>query len=132
MSSGECACPKSLALVSPIRFSISYSGMLRFISVVSNESSVRSRFFFLVSSSFHRVAQSQCLGYLVTYFSESHTETEAVALWYGVGLVFCAFLSSAITNPYLMYSFQSGLQIRVGLSAMIYNKVLDFETNIKV
>lgn len=46
MSSGECACPKSLALVSPIRFSISYSGMLRFWNVVSNESSVRSRFFF--------------------------------------------------------------------------------------
>lgn len=45
MSSGECACPKSLALVSPIRFSISYSGMLRFWSVASNESSVRSRFY---------------------------------------------------------------------------------------
>lgn len=36
----------------------------------------------------------------------------------------CAFLSSSLTNPYLMFTSQKGLQIRVALSSMIYKKVV--------
>lgn len=46
-----------------------------------------------------------------------------MAFVYGAGLVSCALLSSSITNPFLMYTFQRGLQIRVAFTSMIYNKV---------
>lgn len=46
-----------------------------------------------------------------------------MAFLYGAGLISCALLSGSITNPYLMYTFQKGLQIRVAFTSMIYNKV---------
>lgn len=78
----------------------------------------------------HRVAQSQCLGGLVAYFSAVDNKSNALPIPYAVGLIACAFLSSSLTNPYLMYTFQKGLQIRVALSAMIYKKVRTFSLKI--
>lgn len=63
----------------------------------------------------------------MNYFADSHTETHTPALWNGIGLISCAFLSSCITNPFRMFMLQIGLQIRVALSSMIYHKVFRIE-----
>lgn len=76
--------------------------------------------------SFGRAVQCQCLGGLVSYFSVSPELDRPIddsATWYAVGLILCAFLSSSITNPFLLYTFQKGLQIRVALSSLVFNKV---------
>lgn len=60
----------------------------------------------------------------MAYFSDIDAKTNhPLPIPYAVGLIVCAFLSSSLTNPYLMFTFQKGLQIRVALSAMIYKKV---------
>ncbi|XP_055302412.1 probable multidrug resistance-associated protein lethal(2)03659 [Sitodiplosis mosellana] len=71
-----------------------------------------------------RVVQSQCIGGLVLYFSKSGTESHTSVHWYAFGLISCAFLSSSITNPFLMYTYQRGLHIRIALCSMVYSKVL--------
>lgn len=57
------------------------------------------------------------------YFAHTDSETKTSALYNGIGLVSCALLSSCLTNPFRMYMLQMGLQIRVALASMIYNKV---------
>lgn len=61
------------------------------------------------------------------YFSHPDSESNSSALYNGIGLVSCALLSSCLTNPFRMYMLQIGLQIRVALASMIYNKVYENE-----
>lgn len=70
----------------------------------------------------YRVAQCQCLGSLITYFSDPNAENE-LTYFYICGLILCALFSSLITSPYIMFSFQRGLQIRIAICSMIYDKV---------
>lgn len=60
----------------------------------------------------------------MTFFSEFDTKSTESPIPYAIGLIMCAFLSSSLTNPYLMFTSQKGLQIRVALSSMIYKKVV--------
>lgn len=76
-----------------------------------------------------RIVQSQCLGGLVTYFSKSNidakysVEEQQMTYWYAGGLIFCTALRSIYSNPFLLYAFQLGLQVRVTIISMIYRKV---------
>lgn len=76
-----------------------------------------------------RIIQSQCLGGLVTYFSKSNNDAEyssdeqQMTYWYAAGLIFCTVIRSAYSNPFLLYAFQLGLQVRVTITSMIYRKV---------
>lgn len=71
-----------------------------------------------------RAAQSQCLGGLLTYFSaQSNGHDQQKAIWYGVGLISCTFVSTAFTNPFQLYAYQIGMQIRVVCTSLIYRKV---------
>ncbi|XP_031634337.1 probable multidrug resistance-associated protein lethal(2)03659 isoform X2 [Contarinia nasturtii] len=72
----------------------------------------------------HRITQSFALGGLVTHFSNSNTESNTMAVWYAFALIMCAFTSSSLTNPFQMYAFQKGMQMRVTFASMIYNKVI--------
>lgn len=48
-----------------------------------------------------------------------------MAIWYAIGLTSCAFVSTAFTNPFLLYAYQIGMQIRVICTSLIYRKVID-------
>lgn len=79
---------------------------------------------------FYRAAQSQCLGGLLTFFSAqySNREQQQWAIWYAVGLISCAFVSTAFTNPFLIHAYQMGMQIRVICTSLIYRKVIQAHT----
>lgn len=48
-----------------------------------------------------------------------------MAIWYGIGLILCAFVSTATSNPYQLYAFQIGMKIRVLCTSLIYRKVIE-------
>lgn len=74
---------------------------------------------------YFRATQSQCLGGLLTYFStQSNVKLQEMAIWWAVGLTACAFISSAFTNPFSIYAYQMGMQIRVVCTSLIYRKVI--------
>lgn len=75
---------------------------------------------------FHRAVQSQCLGGLLTYFStqSDSSHQQEWAIWYAVGLTSCAFVSTAFTNPFQLYAYQMGMQIRVICTSLVYRKVI--------
>lgn len=58
-----------------------------------------------------------------------NTEANDFIIYYAFGLVLCSFLSSSITNPFLMFTFQKGLQIRIAICSMIYDKVKEDKIN---
>lgn len=72
-----------------------------------------------------RAAQSQCLGGLLIYFSgQLNNHHQRMAIWYGIGLILCAFVSTTTSNPYQLYAFQTGMKIRVLCTSLIYRKVI--------
>ncbi|XP_031633880.1 probable multidrug resistance-associated protein lethal(2)03659 [Contarinia nasturtii] len=73
---------------------------------------------------FLRITQSFCLGGLVTHFSDENDHPNTMAIWYACVLIMCAFISSSLTNPFQMYAFQKGMQMRVAFASMIYNKAI--------
>lgn len=82
--------------------------------------------FFPFNNSIFRAAQSQCLGGLLIYFSGLlSNHHQHLAIWYGVGLISCAFVSTATSNPYQLYAFQIGMKIRVLCTSLIYRKVIE-------
>lgn len=77
----------------------------------------------------YRTIQPQCLGGLVTYFSQTE-ETPAKdliskddAYLFAYGIIFCAMTSIFFSHPFVLYNLQTGLRIRVSCAALIYRKV---------
>lgn len=82
-----------------------------------------------------RSIQPLCLGGLVTYFSQSTVIvstnplvevpefSEQYAYWCAGGILSCAFISILINHPFILYSIQMGMRVRLTCSAMIYKKV---------
>lgn len=86
-----------------------------------------SKYIFVFRNGFiFRSAQPQCLGGLLIYFSGQINEHyQQRAILYGVGLIFCSFIATAASNPYLFYAFQIGMKIRVLCTSLIYRKVIE-------
>ncbi|XP_031637356.1 probable multidrug resistance-associated protein lethal(2)03659 isoform X2 [Contarinia nasturtii] len=78
-----------------------------------------------------RAIQAQCLGGLLTFFS-AQSKNQQFAIWYAVALTSCAFVSTAFTNPFILYAYQMGMQIRVICTSLIYRKVLKISKSVSV
>lgn len=114
---------KSSVSVYYIQLLISYQGMCNFGKLLHLQFVIIVGCFF--SFSLCRATQAQCLGGLLTYFSaQSSNQFQQMAVWYALGLVSCAFVSTAFTNPFLLYAYQMGMQIRVICTSLIYRKVI--------
>lgn len=67
-----------------------------------------------------------CLGGFVTYFGQTDETvvTLSEACWYAAGVVLPSVFYLFVTNPFSLYEYNVCGKIRVGLSGLIYRKVL--------
>lgn len=71
-----------------------------------------------------RLAQPQCLGGLVTYFSaDGHEHTVNDAYLYAAGIVGCSLVAVVCSNAYVFYTLQLGMRVRQTCCSLIYKKV---------
>ena len=65
------------------------------------------------------------LGLLIDFFATG-TSTKSQAYGYAFGLVSCHFLSSWCFIPFNYLKTMAGINVRVGVTGLIYKKVLEF------
>lgn len=107
-----------------IRLSILYQGKCQRVQNSTQVNKIKPKYYSFANDSNSRVAQSQCLGGLLIYFSRQ-VRNHKRAIWYDVGLISCAFVSTATSIPYQLYAFQIGMKIHVLCTSVIYWKVIE-------
>lgn len=68
-----------------------------------------------------------CLGGLILYFRRAgeRAETTEQEAYYNAGaIVLCVLLPAIIFHPFILFTLDVGMKIRLGCSAMLYRKAL--------
>ncbi|XP_055381374.1 ATP-binding cassette sub-family C member 4-like [Condylostylus longicornis] len=80
---------------------------------------------FAILETIAKAIQPYCLGNLISYFSQKDNSiTKTQAYMYATGIVISLFPSVLIFHPLMFYVLEIGLRVRVGLSGLIYRKIL--------
>lgn len=69
-----------------------------------------------------RCAQPFFLGALINYFVGGNT-SKTEAYFYAAGIALCSLVPVITFNPFILYILEVGMKIRLGSSALIYQKV---------
>lgn len=77
---------------------------------------------FSICESIVRCSQPLFLGGLLSYFADSEG-SQSDAYFYGTGIVLTSFLPVIMFHPFIYYSMEIAMKMRIGSSRLIYDKV---------